>query len=128
MSDPDEAAIAWLLASAEPGIRYRTRVELLDEDPNNRELEALGRTIAEGPKCNALLQFGDVPPYKKWSDAHSGKPALLSYSLLLLGGAASCLMTDARTASTVIPSPVRTSSASPPTPVTNDSSTCSVPM
>ena len=25
MRDPDEAALAWLLASDEPGIRYRTR-------------------------------------------------------------------------------------------------------
>lgn len=70
MSDPDEAALAWLLASDEPGIRYRTRTELLDQDPNDRELVALAHRIAEGPKCHALLQFQDVPPYKKWSGAH----------------------------------------------------------
>src|SRR3712207_2519337 len=70
MSNLDEAAIRWLLASDEPGIRYRTRTELLDEDPDDRDLAALAGTIAEGPKCRALLQFEDVPPYKKWSGAH----------------------------------------------------------
>jgi hypothetical protein len=70
MGDPDEAALAWLLKSDEPGICYRARTELLDEDHNDPPVIALERDIAEGPKCRALLRFRDVPPYKKWFGAH----------------------------------------------------------
>lgn len=70
-TDPaDRAALDWLLASDEPGVCYRTRTELLGEDPHAPELVDLARTIADGPKCQALLRFQDVPPYKKWYGAH----------------------------------------------------------
>lgn len=82
MTDPDGAAIAWLVASDEPGIRYRARTELLEENPNDHDVAALGRSIAEGPKCKALLQFGDAPPYKKWSGAHWRLVSLAELGLL----------------------------------------------
>jgi hypothetical protein len=69
VGDVDERAVRLLLASDEPGIRYRTRTELLDEDPATPELQDLRSSIADGPKCYALLQFQDVDPYEKWFGA-----------------------------------------------------------
>src|SRR4029450_4414081 len=52
--DPTAAAVAWLLSSDEPAIRYLTRRELLDDrDGAASGVEAA--QILEGPKARALL-------------------------------------------------------------------------
>ena len=70
MADTEAAAVARLLASDEPGVVYRTRRELLGEDPTKPELQDVERRMAEGPKVAALLQFEDVFPYEKWFGSH----------------------------------------------------------
>src|SRR4029450_5449506 len=73
--DPTAAAVAWLLSSDEPAIRYLTRRELLDDrDGAASGVEAA--QILEGPKARALLAgqqsdggFG-AHPYRKWTGAH----------------------------------------------------------
>jgi hypothetical protein len=89
---PTAAALAWLLSSDEPAVRYLTRRGLLsDQDGAAAADEA---EILDGPKVRALLAgqqpdggFG-VHPYRKWSGAHwrlvslvelaapAGKPSL----------------------------------------------------
>ncbi len=71
MDDPTRAALAWLLASDEPAIRYLTRRDLLGE-----AAAADAARVLEGPKVRALLAgqrpdggFG-VRPYSKWTGAH----------------------------------------------------------
>jgi hypothetical protein len=71
MDDPTRAALAWLLASDEPAIRYLTRRDLLGE-----AAAADAARVLEGPKVHALLAgqrpdggFG-VRPYSKWTGAH----------------------------------------------------------
>src|SRR5579864_831759 len=64
-------AVAWLLASDEPAIRYQARRDLLD-DRANRDVDA----ILAGPMVRSLLggQHADGGfgghPYKKWTGAH----------------------------------------------------------
>ncbi len=70
MAYKDHAAVSRLLNSDEPGVVYRTRTELLDENPSDQELQNLERAISKGPKVRALLQFEDVFPYEKWVGAH----------------------------------------------------------
>jgi hypothetical protein len=73
--DPAPAALAWLLGSEEPAVRYLTRRDLLgDRDGEAATADAAG--ILEGPKACALLAgqqpdggFG-VAPYSKWGGAH----------------------------------------------------------
>lgn len=70
--DPlDRAAIEWLLASKEPGIRMQARRDLLGEDA-----AADAACIETGPRVRALLadqradgSFG-VDVYSKWHGAH----------------------------------------------------------
>jgi hypothetical protein len=70
---PTLAALAWLLSSDEPAVRYLTRRELL-EDRDGAAADAA--QLLEGPKARALLAgqqpdggFG-VHPYRKWTGAH----------------------------------------------------------
>ena len=70
MGDADNAAVDRLLRSDEPGVVYRTRTELLEEDPIGQEPEGLQRAIPGGSRVRALLQFEDVFPYEKWFGAH----------------------------------------------------------
>jgi hypothetical protein len=65
-----EPGVASLLSSAEPGIRYLTRVELLEEPESSRALVALSSAIEHGPKVSALLDFEDLHPYQKWRGSH----------------------------------------------------------
>jgi hypothetical protein len=72
---PTPAALAWLLASDEPAIRYLTRRELL-EDRDGAAAAADAAQLLEGPRARALLAgqqpgggFG-VHPYRKWTGAH----------------------------------------------------------
>lgn len=71
MNERDRAAIAWLAASDEPGIRIQARRDLLGETPTEDSQAAL-----EGPAVRALLAgqqpnggFG-VDVYSKWKGAH----------------------------------------------------------
>jgi len=71
MDAPDRAAIDWLLASDEPGVRMQVRRDLLGvEAAEDRAL------VENGPKVRALLGgqrpdggFG-VDVYSKWYGAH----------------------------------------------------------
>lgn len=67
----DIAAIDWLLASDEPGIRMQARLDLLGEAADDD-----AAAVLNGPMISALLAgqeagggFG-VHPYKKWTGAH----------------------------------------------------------
>jgi hypothetical protein len=85
-TDPDADAVAFLLRSDEPAVRYLARRDLLGEDGS-----ADRAAITSGPKVSALLsgqqpdrfrggpgwrgwpgaQFGfGVHPYRKWTGAH----------------------------------------------------------
>ena len=73
--DPTAAALAWLLSSDEPAVRYLTRRELLD-DLDGAAAAGDAAQILQGPKARALLagqqpdgDFG-VHPYSKWTGAH----------------------------------------------------------
>jgi hypothetical protein len=78
MDDPDDptaAALAWLLASDEPAVRYLARRDLLGERDGGALAADASRRL-EGPKARALLAgqrpdggFG-VRPYSKWTGAH----------------------------------------------------------
>jgi hypothetical protein len=100
-ADSTAAALAWLLASAEPAVRYLTRRELLD-DPKSAAAAADAAKVLEGPKVRALLAgqrpdggFG-VHPYRKWIGAHwrlvslvelaapAGEPRLLAAASTVL--------------------------------------------
>ncbi|MDQ3879903.1 MAG: hypothetical protein M3295_02325, partial [Chloroflexota bacterium] len=69
--EPDERAVAWLLASDEPAIRAMTRRDVLGERRPNDAARVL-----DGPKVRALFAgqqhdggFG-VHAYQKWTGAH----------------------------------------------------------
>lgn len=66
----DRAATESLLASREPGVRYRARVELMGDDPSSPEMQELAATIADGRSASALLQFEDRAAYDKWRGNH----------------------------------------------------------
>jgi hypothetical protein len=72
---PTAAALAWLLASDEPAVRYLTRRDLLG-DRDSAAAAADAARVLEGPRTRALLAgqqadggFG-VRPYSKWTGAH----------------------------------------------------------
>lgn len=73
MNDP---AVSWLMKSADPSVRYLTMTEVLGYRRDSDEVEAVQRSILQGPKVRALLSgqlqdggFG-VHPYQKWTGAH----------------------------------------------------------
>lgn len=71
-----------LLASEEPAIRYKTRVNLLDEDPGMSEIRQLQDEIKHCERVRTLLSErssdGKIPyhPYAKWYGAHWALVAL----------------------------------------------------
>ena len=68
-------AVAWLLASKEPSVRFLTLTEVIGESRRGREAQATREGISTGPRVRALLrgQRGDggfgVHPYRKWTGA-----------------------------------------------------------
>jgi hypothetical protein len=58
-----DPALSWLLESAEPGVLYLTRRDLLGES-------AFSTDVQHGAIVSALLDFEDLPPYQKWRGAH----------------------------------------------------------
>ncbi|MHB9023890.1 MAG: hypothetical protein ACYC7E_06890 [Armatimonadota bacterium] len=71
-----EPIIARLLASAEPSIRYKTRVGVLGEASDSPAIQALREEIRTSPRVAALLAAriaeGTITGgiYKKWNGAH----------------------------------------------------------
>src|SRR5437762_11029742 len=66
-----DRALERLLSCPEPGVRYRTRVELLGEDPAAGDLPALSAAVADGPLVRSLLAFDDNrDAYDKWRGVH----------------------------------------------------------
>jgi hypothetical protein len=67
-----------LLTSEEPAIRYKTRVNVLGEDPVSSEILHLQQDIKNSPRCRTILQDCDASgrlepvrnPYQKWLGAH----------------------------------------------------------
>lgn len=70
----NNALIDRLLASPEPSIRWKTRVNVLGEDPASRPLKALQAEIRSSPRAKALLKTcsngGPKNIYAKWQGAH----------------------------------------------------------
>ena len=75
----DAATIDRLLASDEPAIRWKTRVQVLGENAEGRRLRSLQREIRESPRVRKLLSGQDAEgritrpskePYSKWYGAH----------------------------------------------------------
>jgi len=71
-----DPAIAWLLASENPSIRYLTLTQVLDERPDSPQAAAARKLIPNGPRARSLLSgqepdggFG-VHAYRKWTGAH----------------------------------------------------------
>lgn len=84
---PDDPAVAWLLKSADPSVRYLTRTELLGEPARSARVRVLRRDIPQSARVRALLNgqradggFG-VHPYQKWTGAHWRLVALAELAL-----------------------------------------------
>jgi hypothetical protein len=71
-----QSVVDRLLHSNDPTIRYKTRVNLLDEDPYSQDLMDLQDEIRTSPRVQGLLSNRSadgtipLPPYKKWDGAH----------------------------------------------------------
>jgi hypothetical protein len=71
-----ESIIDRLLHSDDPSIRYKTRVNLLAEDPYSRELMDLQDEIRVSERVQGLLSGRNsegripLPPYQKWDGSH----------------------------------------------------------
>jgi hypothetical protein len=62
-----------LLASDEPSIRWKTRVQVLGEDPQSRAIRRLQAEVRRSPRVRRLLDgHAELQPrtYDKWSGAH----------------------------------------------------------
>jgi hypothetical protein len=73
---PSTDALAWLLASNDPSVRYLALTEILDKPQASREVRRARETISSGARVRALLAsqrsdggFG-THPYQKWTGAH----------------------------------------------------------
>ena len=68
--------MARLLASDEPSVRLKTRVEILGQDPASWETMLLHADVCTSPRVQVLLserdESGRIPhhPYAKWVGAH----------------------------------------------------------
>jgi hypothetical protein len=73
-----EAIVDALLASTEPSIRWKTRVNVLGESRTSGAVKRLEREIRDSPRVRALLAGRDARgrlvhkrnPYAKWDGAH----------------------------------------------------------
>ena len=59
-----------LLASDEPSIRRKVRVDVLGEDPASRANRRLGEEIRTSPRARALIDGAATAPYRKWQGRH----------------------------------------------------------
>src|SRR5438046_9705245 len=69
--------VEWLLASDEPSIRWKVRVQVLGEDRASPKIQALERAIRRSPRVRTLLagpmgsfRDGLRDTYSKWQGAH----------------------------------------------------------
>lgn len=71
-----DTIISKLLRSERPSIRFRVKVEILDEDPTSAPIQELQEEIKSSPRVKSLLseqgKDGKIPyhPYAKWYGAH----------------------------------------------------------
>ena len=73
-----EPIVDTLLTSAEPSIRWKTRVHVLGESRRSRAVKSLEREVRDSPWVQALLARRDSQgrlvhksnPYAKWDGAH----------------------------------------------------------
>lgn len=104
--DRDDPAIKWLLASADPSVRFFTLTELLDGSPDSASAVKARTQIPKGARFRALLSgqrfpavkrksaksrdvkfsaqaggFG-VHPYQKWTGAHWRLVSLVELGML----------------------------------------------
>jgi len=77
-----------LLSSREPGVRYRTRLDVLGEEPDSPDMVELAGMVASGPAVSALLRFESCPVYQKWRGDHWRLVALVELGLPAGNGAA----------------------------------------
>ena len=69
MSDLLDRLRTW----ADPAVAYRSRILLVDDDPDSPVMTALADQVRESPDCNAVIE-GCFPvarhPYRKWQGPH----------------------------------------------------------
>lgn len=71
-----DQTIRQLLQSEEPALRYKTRLNVLREDPASDAMQQLQEEIRTSPRVQTLLserdENGNLPhiPYRKWVGAH----------------------------------------------------------
>ena len=78
LSYPIDDQLSKLLESDEPSLRWKVRVNVLDEDPNSPQIAALQQEIASSDRVQSLLSLrGDDGrivtfrnEYDKWKGAH----------------------------------------------------------
>src|SRR5439155_2623101 len=68
-SPPPDGAVARLLASREPAVRYLALTEVLGESPQSRAVREARRAIPESGLVRALLADYGGHPYAKWRGA-----------------------------------------------------------
>jgi hypothetical protein len=59
-----------LLTSDEPSVRWKVRVQVLDEDPQSKPIRRLQQEIRNSPRVRALLDRRAGASYRKWSGGH----------------------------------------------------------
>src|SRR6266550_1182590 len=68
-----DGAIAWLLESDEPAIRYRTRTWVLGQPESDPAVRRDRKQVPDGQIVSTLLDFpsvANVHPYRKWFGLH----------------------------------------------------------
>ena len=79
-----DGAIAWLLKSAEPAVRHRTRTWVLDQSENSPAVVSDRKSAWDGPIVSILLDFASVAkedPYRKWFGLHWRLVSLADFGL-----------------------------------------------
>jgi hypothetical protein len=81
----NDPAIAYLLKSHDPSIRYYTLTELLEKSPKSTVVKKTKAAIPHGPRAKVLLtgyKSGfKVHPYQKWTGAHWRLVSLMELGL-----------------------------------------------
>jgi len=81
----NDPAIAYLLKSSDPSIRYYTMTELLEKSPNSKAVKKSKAAIPHGPRVKVLLTGHKsgfkVHPYQKWTGAHWRLVSLMELGL-----------------------------------------------